>query len=78
MVKLGRDLKSDIILESYAFSRVHTSFIYNDQTEKWYVQDGYLNKKSTNGTWIYLDWKWKIENKLNFRIGKHSLVLKEI
>lgn len=78
VVKLGRDTKSDIILESYAFSRVHASFFYDENTEKWYIQDGFEGKKSTNGTWIYLDWKWKIEKKLHFRIGKNSLILNEI
>lgn len=73
IVKIGRNRENEIILENYSFSRVHTSFFFNDEEESWYVQDGINNKTSTNGTWIYLDWSWNITDKTCFRIGTHFI-----
>lgn len=51
MVKIGRHKDNDIVLENFAYSRLHTTFCYNSQENGWYVQDGYDGKVSTNGTW---------------------------
>lgn len=74
VIKIGRNRENEIVLENYAFSRVHTSFWYSSIDDSWHVQDG-LDKESTNGTWIYLDWNWPIESKTFFRIGTKLLNL---
>jgi len=51
VVKIGRNRDNDLVLENYAYSRVHTSFFYNKTDKSWYVQDGISDKTSTNGTW---------------------------
>ncbi len=51
VVKIGRSSDNEIVLENYAYSRRHTSFFYNSSDESWYIQDGFENKPSTNGTW---------------------------
>jgi hypothetical protein len=73
IVKIGRNKDNDILLENYAYSRVHTSFFFNQNQQCWYVQDGYESKTSTNGTWIYLDSPWKIEDDVSFRVGSNFL-----
>lgn len=78
IVKIGRNRDNDIVLENYAFSRIHTTFWYSSKDDSWNIQDGIDNKSSTNGTWMYLDWNWPIDQKLFFRIGKHNLNLNVI
>jgi len=74
VVKIGRNKDNEIILDNFSFSRVHTSFWYSSIDDSWHVQDG-LDKCSTNGSWIYLDWNWPIDQKTCFRIGTNSLCL---
>lgn len=50
-VKIGRNADNEIVLENYAYSRRHTSFYYKESDNSWYLQDGFENKSSTNGTW---------------------------
>ena len=73
LVKIGRNKDNQVSLEGYAFSRIHTSFYYEEEVNEWYIRDGYDNKNSTNGTWIYLDWEWKVEDQVSFRIGANFL-----
>ncbi len=73
MIKLGRNKDNDIVLESFVFSRVHTSFFFSQVDNSWHVQDCIDDKKSTNGTWLYLDWSYCIERKTIFRIGKNTM-----
>lgn len=75
VIKLGRNQTNDIVLDNFAYSRIHCSFFYSKEDESWYVQDGFEGKFSTNGTWLYLDWSWPIENNLSFRIANHNLCL---
>jgi hypothetical protein len=72
VVKIGRGKDNDIVLENYAYSRLHTSLYFDSKQECWYVQDG-MEKPSLNGTWVYLDWPWQIKENLNFRIGGNIL-----
>ena len=74
-VRIGRGKDNEIVLENYVFSRVHTSFFYSIIDDSWHVQDGIEDKKSTNGTWLFLDWNYCIESKTFFRIGKNTLIV---
>ncbi len=85
-VKIGRNKDNDLVLDNYAYSRIHASFIFNQEDDAWYVQDGIDNKASTNGTWyqlniyirIYLDWPWIVEDDpVHFRIGSNFLRIKK-
>lgn len=51
VVRIGRVRDNEIVLENYAYSRIHTSFVFDEKEQIWYVQDGIDKKKSTNGTW---------------------------
>lgn len=50
-VKLGRGKNVDIHLNDSWFSRIHTTFYFDDKKKEWYLIDGEEGKKSTNGTW---------------------------
>ncbi|MCQ2819323.1 MAG: FHA domain-containing protein [archaeon] len=72
-ITIGRGKKCDIILHQLSYSRVQTSFVFNNEENCWYMYDGNLGKGSTNGTWIFLNWPLKIENNLIFRVGQSLL-----
>jgi len=74
VVRIGRNKDNEIYLNNLAFSRVHTSLIYDEIEQAWGLQDGFDNKTSTNGTWIYLDFPWEINQNASFRFG-NSLFL---
>ncbi len=51
LVRIGRGKENEVVLDNYAYSRVHSSFHYDEKLGEWYVMDGYQGRKSTNGTW---------------------------
>jgi hypothetical protein len=77
LVRIGRSKYSEVSFEGFTLSRIHTSFVFSDGV--WFVNDGIGDKNSTNGTFIYLDLKCRIEKSLCikfeknlFRIVKHN------
>lgn len=73
IVTIGRGKKCDISLHPSSYSRIQTTFTYDEDEKFWYVQDGNGEKLSTNGTWVFLNWDWKIEENIQFRIGQSLL-----
>lgn len=73
MIKLGRNKDNEIVLNNTAFSRIQTSFYFDSHSNCWMLQDGNGDKKSRNGTWIYLDDDWEIDFGVYFRIGSNFL-----
>jgi hypothetical protein len=74
-VTIGRSKECDIILKSLAFSRIQTTIYYNEEENMWYVQDGFNEKKSMNGTWLYINFPFEINNDIQLRIGNNLLEL---
>ena len=70
-VRIGRNKENEVFLDGYAYSRIHTTF-YNTNND-WYIIDGSHDKCSTNGTWIYLDKEWNIEDDISIRVGVDEL-----
>ena len=75
LITIGRSKTCDIILPSLEYSRIHTSIYYNQKEKIWYIKDGIGDKKSMNGTWIFINCPWEISCKTNMRIGKNLLEL---
>ena len=36
-----------------SFSKIHTTFVFDDKNEEWVIFDGTKTKSSTNGTWVF-------------------------
>jgi hypothetical protein len=51
IIKIGRSRNNDIILANSAYSRTQTSLFFDEIEESWFIQDGFGNTMSTNGTW---------------------------
>jgi hypothetical protein len=43
------------------------------EKNKWYICDGYEDKKSTNGTWLLVDNKHEISNSTSLKIGSNVI-----
>lgn len=72
-ITIGRGKQCDIVLHDICFSRIHTTIIYNKNINSWVIYDGDNNKKSTNGTWAFLNWFMSIYDNIKIRIGTSIL-----
>ena len=74
-IYIGRDISCNIIIDDSLLSRIHCTLEYDDE-EGWVIYDGKIddneNKKSTNGTWLYLIEEIPIENGLIFKNNKNA------
>ena len=75
LITIGRSKTCDIILPSLEYSRIHTSIYYNKKEQTWYIKDGIGDKKSMNGTWLFINFPWEISYNTKMRIGKNLLEL---
>ena len=74
-IYIGRDISCNIIIDDSLLSRIHCTLEYDDEVG-WVIYDGKIddneNKKSTNGTWLYLIEEIPIENGLIFKNNKNA------
>lgn len=54
-VVIGRSPNCDIRVDDELLSKMQASISFDLTTRQWVLQDGYLGKRSTNGTWLYLN-----------------------
>lgn len=54
IVTIGRGTKCNFVFnKDKSFSRIHTTFKYDDNNQEWSINDGTEGKPSTNGTWVF-------------------------
>ena len=74
-IYIGRYISCNIIIDDSLLSRIHCTLEYDDEVG-WVIYDGKIddneNKKSTNGTWLYLIEEIPIENGLIFKNNKNA------
>lgn len=75
LVKIGRSKENDIILKNLAYSRIQTSLYYKEEENVWYIQDGFEEKRSMNGTWLYINFPFEISYDTKLRVGNNLLEL---
>ena len=75
LITIGRSKNCDIILKSLEYSRIQTCIYFNKNEKIWYVRDGIGDKKSMNGTWLFINFPWEIDLDTKIRIGKNLLEL---
>lgn len=69
-VTIGRSKECTLHVDrSTSFSRIQFRVVYDYSDKKWYIYDGDENKKSTNGTWLFLENYFEIKEYVNFRIS---------
>jgi len=54
-VVIGRSPNCDIRVDDELLSKMQASISFDLQLREWVLQDGFQGKRSTNGTWLYLN-----------------------
>lgn len=73
IITVGRNKDCTLHFDkSSSFSRVQFVIQYDENLNKWFVSDGDGKKKSTNGTWLFLNSAFEIKEDLRFRINSSS------
>ena len=72
---LGRSEDCDLHITDSVLSQKHClfEFTYPDENSSepiWLLRDGNGNKKSLNGTWLYLNKPTKLDHKLTFKVSE--------
>ena len=68
-ILIGRMGDCRIRFDDSNLSRYQCNISYH-QTKGWILKDGIGDKKSTNGTWLYVEEEFEIYDKLIFKAGK--------
>ena len=77
-VTIGRNKDSDFSFPgNKSFSRIHTTFEYDEENKEWVIIDGSKAKSSTNGTWILCAHSFLIKNLMIIEIMNHRLQIIE-
>ena len=65
IITIGRNKDCDFSFpKDKNFSRYQTTFEFDEETKKWSIIDGYKDKGSTNGTWIFGIHSFLIKNEM--------------
>ena len=77
-VTIGRSKDCDFSFpDNKSFSRIHTTFEYDEESKGWGIIDGSKIKSSTNGTWILCAHSFQIKNIMIIEIMNFRLKITE-
>lgn len=77
-VTIGRSKACDFAFPgNKSFSRIQTTFEYDEENKEWTIIDGSKIKSSTNGTWILCTHSFQIKNVTIIEIMNHRLQITE-
>ena len=68
-VTIGRNKDCDFSFPSNkSFSRVQTTFEFDEENQEWVIIDGSRTKSSTNGTWVFCTHSFPVKDKMIFEV----------
>jgi hypothetical protein len=73
-VTIGRKQTCSIPIESTLLSKIHCSVIFNTTTNCWEIMDGSEGKPSTNGTWIWVNSKYELNEEVTLVKIRSSVI----
>jgi hypothetical protein len=77
-VTIGRNKDCDFPFHgNKSFSRIQTTFEYNEENKEWEIIDGSKIKSSTNGTWVFCTHSFPIKNNMIIEIMNYRLQITE-
>ncbi len=77
-VMIGRNKDCDFPFPgNKSFSRIQTTFEYDEENKEWVIIDGSKTKSSTNGTWIFCTHTFQIKNTMTIEIMNGRLQITE-
>ena len=79
IITIGRNKDCDFSFpKDKNFSRYQTTFEFDEETKKWSIIDGYKDKGSTNGTWIFGIHSFLIKNEMIVEILNYKIKIIEL
>ncbi len=63
-----------LFLKDKSFSRIQTTFLFDDDKKEWIIIDGSKTKSSTNGTWIFGTHSFEIKDQLMVEILNSKII----
>ena len=77
-VTIGRNKDCDFAFpNNKSFSRIQTTFEYDEENQEWIIIDGSRTKSSTNGTWVFCTHSFPIKNKMDVEILNNRIQITE-
>ena len=77
-VTIGRNKDCDFAFpNNKSFSRVQTTFEFDEEKQEWVIIDGSRTKSSTNGTWVFCTHSILIKDKMTIEILNHRIIINE-
>jgi hypothetical protein len=77
-VTIGRNKDCDFSFHSNkSFSRIQTTFEFDEENQEWVIIDGSRTKSSTNGTWVFCTHKYPIKDKMIIKVFDNYVQIHE-
>lgn len=77
-VTIGRNKDCDFPFpNNKSFSRIQTTFEYDEENQEWIIIDGSNVKSSTNGTWVFCTHSFVIKDKMIAEVMNNIIQISE-
>ena len=77
-VTIGRNKDCDFAFpNNKSFSRLQTTFEFDEENQEWVIIDGSKSKSSTNGTWAFCTHSFPVKNKMIVEILSYKIKISE-
>ena len=77
-VTIGRNKDCDFSFpNNKSFSRIQTTFEFDEENQEWVIVDGSRTKSSTNGTWVYCTHSIPIKDKMIVEVFNNGIQINE-
>ena len=77
-VTIGRNKDCDFAFpNNKSFSRIQTTFEFDEENQEWVIIDGSRTKSSTNGTWVFCTHSFPIKNKMVVEVLNNRIQISE-
>ena len=77
-ITIGRNKNCDFAFPgNKSFSRIQTTFEFDEEKQQWIIFDGSKTKSSTNGTRVFCSHSYPIKDKMTFEIFNNRIQVSE-
>ena len=77
-VTIGRNKNCDFSFpDNKSFSRIQTTFEFDEESQKWVIIDGSRTRSSTNGTWVFCSHSFHVKDKMIVGILNNIIQINE-
>ena len=78
-VTIGRNKECDFAFpNNKSFSRIQTTFEFDEENQEWVIVDGSRTKSSTNGTWVFCTHSFPVKNKMIVEVLNNRIQISEV